>query len=240
MAVQPEAQPPVGTPVPVPPRSARRQGHRWLPWVVGALGIVLTISAYRLLENVAARNLALRAEDEASTRTAALDRALANVISVVKSGKALFDASDDVTRQEFARISQALAAGVPGMRDFCFIRRVTDDQREAFERAKRSEGLASFSIRDYAKNGTLVPAAHRNEHFPIDYLEPAPSADVFGYDLAGSRATSAGRCSPMAGSASRSWRPSTTCPTRRWKSPRVAGCCGAWSAGSWSWRRSWT
>jgi signal transduction histidine kinase len=186
MAVQPEARLPVGTPAPVPARSANPQGHRWLPWAVGALGIVLTISAYQLLENVAARNLALRAEDEASTRTAALDRALANVISVVKSGKALFDASDDVTRQEFARISQALAAGVPGMRDFCYIRRVTDDQREAFERAKRSEGLASFSIRDYAKNGTLVPAAHRDEHFPIDYLEPAPSADVFGYDLAGS------------------------------------------------------
>jgi CHASE1-domain containing sensor protein len=94
MAVQPEAQLSVGTPAPVPPRSANRQGHRWLPWVVGALGIVLTISAYQLLENVAARNLALRAEDEASTRTAALDRALANVISVVKSGKALFDASE--------------------------------------------------------------------------------------------------------------------------------------------------
>jgi len=110
MAAQPEAQLPAGAPPAVPPRSANRQGHRSLPWVVGVLGIVLTISAYLLLENVAARNLALRAEDEASTRTAALDRALANVISVVNSGKALFDASDDVTRREFARISQALAA----------------------------------------------------------------------------------------------------------------------------------
>jgi signal transduction histidine kinase len=186
MAAQPEAQLPAGAPPAAPPRSANRQGHRSLPWVVGVLGIVLTFSAYELLENVAARNLALRAEDQASTRTAALDRALANVIAVVRSGKALFDASEDVTREEFARISQALAAGVPGLRDFCFIRRVTDDQREAFERAKRNQGLASFSIRDYAKDGTMVPAARRNEHFPIDYLEPTPSLDVFGYDLAGS------------------------------------------------------
>ena len=193
MAVQPEAQLPVGTPDPLSPRTANGQGHRWLPWVLGALGIVLTISAYQLLESVAARNLALRAEDEASTRTVALDRALANVISVVKSAKVLFDASEDVTRQEFARIPQALAAGVPGLRDFCFIRRVTDDKREAFERAKRSEGLAGFSIRDYTKDGTLVPAAHRNEHFPIDFLEPAPSPDVFGYDLAGSP----GRLAPL-------------------------------------------
>jgi hypothetical protein len=64
-----------------------RQGRRWLPWILGALGVVLTILAFTLLENVASRNLALRAEDEASTRTAALDRALTNVASIVKSGK---------------------------------------------------------------------------------------------------------------------------------------------------------
>jgi signal transduction histidine kinase len=174
MAVPPEAQ------------LANRQGRHWLPWVLGALGIVLTLSAYQLLENIAARNLALRADDEASTRTASLDRALANITSVVKSGKALFDASEDVTRQEFARISQALASSEPGLRDFCFIRRVSDDDRARFEQARRSEGLTNFAIRDYSKDGTLIPAAHRGEHFPVDYLEPAPPPDVFGFDLAGS------------------------------------------------------
>jgi signal transduction histidine kinase len=186
MAVPSEAHLSAGVLPPAPPRSTNRPGHRWLPWIVGALGIVLTISSYELLQSIAARNLALRAEDEASTRTAALDRALVNITSVVTGGRALFDASEDVTRQEFSRISQALAMGAPGLRDFCFIRRVSEDEREAFERAKRSEGLANFSIRDYTKDGTLVPAAHRNEHFPIDYLEPAPMPDVFGYDLAGS------------------------------------------------------
>jgi CHASE1-domain containing sensor protein len=89
--------------------------------------------------------------------------------------------SDDVTRREFSRIAQALATGQPGLRDFCFIRRVTDDQRAAFEQAKRCEGLTNFAIRDFAPDGSMIPAAHREEHFPIDYLEPAPSPDVFGY-----------------------------------------------------------
>ena len=75
------------------PREARGRRRTWLPWLVGLLGLGLSVAGFWMLRNLEKRNHQLLAEDEAGARGAAVVAAVGTATSVLRSAKAVFDSS---------------------------------------------------------------------------------------------------------------------------------------------------
>lgn len=95
----------------------------------------------------------------------------------------LFDASEEVTREEFGQFNR-LALALQGLRALEWAPRVPAAEREALESAAREQGLADFLIREPGTGGALVPASPRGDYFPIWYLrEKQAGSEPLGLDL---------------------------------------------------------
>lgn len=79
-----------------------------------------------------------------------------------------FSYSDTVSRHEYDGYAGPLLLRTQA---YSWLPRVTDADRQAFERNAREEGVADFAIRDLAADGSLVPAARRDEYYPVFYTQ---------------------------------------------------------------------
>ena len=96
--------------------------------------------------------------------------------------KRFFDGSEQVTRQEFHQFVTPVLDYYGGFQAIEWLPRVTWEQRSEFEAAARGDGLADFQFTELGGGGAIVPAAQRDEYFPVYYLEPyAGNERALGY-----------------------------------------------------------
>ncbi len=99
-------------------------------------------------------------------------------VALLSSGAALFDASTDVSRDEFRRYAERLELRdhYPGVQGIGFSRRVAADGMAALEAEARADGLAGFRA---------WPRTPRGEWHVIEYLEPADPRNrmALGFDM---------------------------------------------------------
>lgn len=97
---------------------------------------------------------------------------------VLRGARALFDASDDVTPEDWHAYVAALSLGrdFPGIQGVGFSRYVPAAQLDAHERQMRAAGHHDYQIR---------PPGERNEYSSIIYLEPFDwrNQRAFSYDM---------------------------------------------------------
>jgi signal transduction histidine kinase len=148
----------------------------------GAVGLAVSIGGAAQLWQLEKRNRSLTAEDEISARTAAFERDVRDAVSLAVAVKAVFDASDQVSRSEFATLAQVLVprSAVPAA--LLWLPRVPHAAREQFESQGRAAGLTNFVISDRIESSGPPRASEpRAEYFPIFYFEPAGGVPL-GYD----------------------------------------------------------
>lgn len=119
-----------------------------------------------------------RASDVAGT----LSTTMAAYMDVLRDVRALFAASNNVRRQDFTAFTAGSLERLPGLLALGWLPRVPEDQREAFVRAVRREGIAGYDLWQWGVQGNRVPVSPRPEYFPILYAEPASLGPLaFGY-----------------------------------------------------------
>ncbi len=98
--------------------------------------------------------------------------------AVLRGAKGLFNASDEVTREEWRAYVQSLKLDqvYPGIQGIGFVRRVSSPEKDAHIRTIRAEGLSGY---------TVWPRGVRAEYLPVIYLEPFAGRNLraFGYDI---------------------------------------------------------
>jgi signal transduction histidine kinase len=154
----------------------------FLPWLFGAVGLAVSAGGASQLWKLEQQTQLLTTEDEISDRTAAFERDVRDAVSLAVAVKAVFDASMQVSRAEFATLARVLVprSAVPGA--LMWLPRVTHEERERFESEARETGLASFVISERIEtSGPPRPSAPRDEYFPILYSEPTGGVPL-GYD----------------------------------------------------------
>jgi diguanylate cyclase (GGDEF)-like protein/PAS domain S-box-containing protein len=92
-----------------------------------------------------------------------------------------FANSDAVSRAEFDGYTQPLLHRTQA---YSFAERVTRDQRPAFERRARDEGLDEFTLRELSADGQLRLAGERDEYVAVLYSQTQSNLGApLGYDL---------------------------------------------------------
>ena len=151
---------------------------RWLPAaLVVLLGLLASVLLYREQDARLTAIEQARFEQQATQVSQALQQRLASDTEVVYGLRGLFVANPALTRAQFQRAAEELAASsrTPGLVSLAFTRRVAQADREAFEqqvradRSLRADGNPGFAIH---------PSASRSEYFVADFLSPLKGNDT--------------------------------------------------------------
>ncbi len=102
-------------------------------------------------------------------------------LEVLGATAAMFEASSEVTRAEFARFVKPALERHPGIRALEWIPIVPGGERARYEQSARDDGLAGFEFRERNPAGAMVRASLRDEYLPIFFMEPGHPL-VLGFD----------------------------------------------------------
>ncbi|MRV72143.1 response regulator [Duganella sp. FT92W] len=149
----------------------------WTPALTLGLGIAVTVGAWALVDADTERRTRERFDDAAETVREKLATRLASYESLLRSGAALFDASDSVERSEWQAYVTAidLEHHYPGLLGLGYARYIPAASAAEQEAALRRE-LPSFHI---------WPEGARSAYVPVTFLEPQNERNraAFGYDM---------------------------------------------------------
>ena len=154
------------------PRPGSAHGPAWRSaLVVASIGIVVTGSVtwwlWERSETEAASSLAA----EGAALAAAVEGALDEVVERLVSLGSFYQASDEVSQEEF-RIFIANSAPIPGMGGIGFIPIVMPEDLAEFE-AEVAETIPGYFVFEFDEDGNRVPAQSRSFHAPVLWFEPA-------------------------------------------------------------------
>ncbi|MDP1651409.1 MAG: PAS domain S-box protein, partial [Rhodocyclaceae bacterium] len=146
--------------------------------VVGALLVVGHVWLLRAETASQREQLAVSAGDLQSQ----MENVLYQRRERLRAIEGLFEASEEVTRQEFAAFNRlgAMHAGVTAIE---WAPRVAHAERAAFEAAARSAGLRGFSLIEFDDSGAFLPAAERADYYPVWFATRSDAVTPLGIDL---------------------------------------------------------
>ncbi|HKA86570.1 MAG TPA: CHASE domain-containing protein [Haliangiales bacterium] len=151
-------------------------------FVIVALGIVITLGAAWW-----SRGRALRAEKESLERRAgtiaqAMRVSLDLWLEVLHQLQTFFEASDDVTRDDFRDFAGPPLHRYPEIAALEWFPLVAARDRAAVEAKARGQGFPGYAFRELGPTGRMVPAAERAAYLAMVYMEP-PNDVALGLDL---------------------------------------------------------
>ena len=152
--------------------------------VVG-LGLTLSVVAFRAVQVSEQRDLAEQFKQTASDRVLALERSIDASVEVLHNIRSLYNASMVVEREEFRSFVARALTERPEIQALEWIPRVSASERATYEELASIDGFLQFQIAERQVQGTMVPAAAREEYFPVYFVEPYEGNEIaLGFDLA--------------------------------------------------------
>lgn len=154
--------------------------------VVLILGIAISaavfLTTYRHQEDERIQHIFA---EQAAPVSALVARALDRYLETVRSIGALYAASNAVDREGFRGFVARSLTRMPGIQAMEWIPRVPAAERADYEASARRDGFTDFRIKERNAVGKMVPAAARNEYFPVIFVEPLRGNErAVGFDLA--------------------------------------------------------
>ncbi|UTW07182.1 CHASE domain-containing protein [Pseudomonas benzenivorans] len=159
-----------------------RAGGVGLPLLIScAIMVLIFVRASDAEQN----NLRLRFHEQAKLMSATLKFRFELYGKAAQSIERLFNSSEGVSRQDFARFVANLPSTYPGITALSWDALVTAGQREGFETQMAAEGFAGFRISEFDAAGQLVSAGARPAYVPVTYVEPlGANVKALGFDVA--------------------------------------------------------
>lgn len=104
---------------------------------------------------------------------------------IVEALALLYEASSEVSRDEFSVFAQSYVSNYDGIHCLAWLPVVPDSARARYELAARRDGLERFQFMQKDEEGHLVQASKREQYLPLYFVEPyTGNADMVGLDLA--------------------------------------------------------
>ena len=152
--------------------------------LVVCLGTLFSLAAALVIRQWESANVEktflLAAEERAKTVRGAFDTQLA-MMEIVRSSLV---ADGRIDRREFADVLKPFLEKAGAIAAVEWVPRVSAKQRADYEAAAQRDGLQGFQICERDASGQFVPAAAREEYFPIYFNGPDRDGNVpYGYDL---------------------------------------------------------
>ncbi|MDP1708778.1 MAG: CHASE domain-containing protein [Gammaproteobacteria bacterium] len=147
--------------------------HRATPYLVLAIGLGMSVLAWRLEQGNLQADNQVQFDNAAQTMQVWVERRMGRFFDALVATRGLFVSSEHVTREEFSTFvaSLKLKERYPGLAAIQYAPRVTPATLDAFQARLKAEGLEDYRVWDIGdgQHGVLREKA---EYFPIEYGEP--------------------------------------------------------------------
>jgi PAS domain S-box-containing protein len=162
-----------------------RRRTRYFAALALCLAVVLTVVVFLNIRAGERKRAQLVFERQTDHLVQALMAAVGSYADILYSIEGLFRASQSVDRGEFAKFVERSLSRYSGIQALEWIPRVPDGKRALYEANARQDGFPDFQLTELNPQGQLVAALHREEYFPVYYVEPyAGNENALGFDLA--------------------------------------------------------
>src|SRR4028118_1553164 len=151
------------------------------------IGTSLSLAASALVWHSENQRMQVQFHEQADRLNLALQQSINNNIEVLYSLQAFYNASTEVSKQDFKQFVGPPLSRHSAIHSLNWILRVPAAQKAAYEAAIRAEGFPAFQIYERTPDKKQVKAKVRSEYYPIAYreaLEEDPK--VIGFDVASS------------------------------------------------------
>jgi len=146
--------------------------YRWIG-AIALLGVLISALAYHYSQSREEAGLRAHFEHLAHDRVLRLQGALDQTLTVLTSLRGLFDASQEVTRDEFKVMTAPMLERTPDIMALNWAPKVMHSERQRIEQRLRGEGYAAQGLFDVSADALNPhPAAERPLYFPVIYSEP--------------------------------------------------------------------
>jgi len=169
--------------------STRRNQVLPLLLILGG-GIVLSLLGFLAIRHWERHDVnastTLHFQQDAHDLSSAIQREAQSHLLVLRALGALYTASERVTDTEFQQFAHPLLDRITSLQALEWIPRVPDAERSQHEaRHRRLDFSPNYQINERNEQGLLVPAATRDEYYPVDIVAPLPgNRSALGFDLA--------------------------------------------------------
>ena len=161
-----------------------RRVRRTAPaYLVLALGLVISLAAWRFTEQRVGGEAETKFHHEVAQAVGALDRRFQDNVNLLIGLRGLFEASDQVDRDDFKLYLSGfnLAHSYSGIRLVSFVHYVQLADKPAFERSVRRD--RSVDLRGYP-DFRIKPPGVRDEYMVVTFIEPFSGNErALGFDL---------------------------------------------------------
>lgn len=118
----------------------------------------------------------------------ALTKELEISLDILSSIRGFFLASSNVDRDEFFIFTESTLKARPFIQALKWIPRITISQREDYQQQAVQDGFMDFDIMERNSEGKMISAQHRDEYYPVYFIEPLKGNEAaMGFDLASSQ-----------------------------------------------------
>ncbi len=153
--------------------------------IVAAI-LLATLITWRAVSELERHQLRLKLEIQSDRLNQIVQATFDEAIFNTRSIAAFFNASNEVTREEFSSYCSHLLEQGPMIHALEWIPRVEHGQRTAIETAARQQGFDSFHFKAWTETGTII-SPEKETYFPVYFIEPLASNEgALGFDLASS------------------------------------------------------
>jgi diguanylate cyclase (GGDEF)-like protein len=161
-----------------------RARYSRLSLVVALAGLIVSASAWFAVSHWENQVAALDLSSRANGHALALQSGINSNLRKVSGVRALFEASDHVSRGQFNVFSKRIMDNQNAILAMSWIPRVTGDQRMTHERMAALDGSPGYRIKSVAPDGSMAPSPEKGEYFPVLYTATeGPDSTVYGLDL---------------------------------------------------------
>lgn len=147
-------------------------------------GMSLSFAMYHVVSKWEFKRIEADFVIKANDRVQVIEDGLSDDIDALEYIADFYEASQEVERSEFFEFTKNIFKRHPDILDFAWIPRLSDSQRVGFEESLNLEGYKDFQITELNSKGELVKAPHREQYFPICYIEPfEKNKAIFGFNV---------------------------------------------------------
>ncbi|HLE60735.1 MAG TPA: CHASE domain-containing protein, partial [Thermoanaerobaculaceae bacterium] len=152
--------------------------------ILALLGSLVGLAAHRALRRADDRRIVDRFAGKVAERASALESEISDARRLVIATAAFLSTSNRTTSSEFTRFALELMARGSAIQALEWVPLVPLRERGQHEAEARSDVGASYTITERTGTGRLVPAAAREEYFPVRFVEPlGGNVPALGFDL---------------------------------------------------------
>jgi PAS domain S-box-containing protein len=155
-----------------------------LLWPITSLVLGITIFAFFTIQNSQSQQVAEKLRRDTVEISNIIHETIKNQdIQAIHSLQSFFTASEHVSQKEFSQFIKPLLSHYSYNSSFSWVPLIPESEKQSFEQEVQAQGQKNYFIYEKDASGQKIPAAARDEYFPVVYIEPfATNQAIIGFD----------------------------------------------------------